>query len=127
MGDAKAMTNATCANWLSECSLQGVQHASWRLCRALRHVFRQVSSLTTLVRRFVGSVKDCEPGARVQGPECRVTTLVAGRCRAFSFGRSEWFAVFLNVVRRQSHRPLVRLLLSEFAQCHRVRWPRGFR
>jgi hypothetical protein len=51
-----------------------------------------------------------------ESPECRVTTLVAGRCRTFSFERSEWFAVFLNVVRRQSHRPLVRLLLSEFAQ-----------
>ena len=51
------MTNAPGANWLSERRLQGVQHASWRLCRALRHVFRQVSSVTTVGRRFVGSVR----------------------------------------------------------------------
>jgi len=65
MGDAKAMTNATCANWLSECRLQGVQYASRRLCRALRHLFRQVSSVTTLGRLFIGSATDWERGAPV--------------------------------------------------------------
>jgi len=58
------MTNAPCANWLSECKLQGVQHANRRLCRAHRHLFRQVSSVTTLGRLFIGSATDWERGAQ---------------------------------------------------------------